>query len=179
MVLLTAVILLSSIIPRAAHAGSTNKLSGDILHALIPASAYIATFCTDDKEGRKQFYKSLLTTAGVTYTLKIVIDKDRPNGTNEEFAGGAFPSGHTSLAFQGATFITKRYGWKYGIPAYAGAAFVGYTRVQTGWHEIEDVVGGAAIGIVSAIYFTTPFKGINVTPVVDKDMTALILYKEW
>ena len=67
-----------------AHAESTNKLSGDILHLLIPASAYVATYCLDDKEGRKQFYKSFLTNVGVTYALKIVIDKDRPNGTNEE-----------------------------------------------------------------------------------------------
>ena len=36
---------------------------------------------------------------------------------------------------------------QYGVPAYAAASFVAYTRVESGQHHDYDVIGGAAIGI--------------------------------
>jgi membrane-associated phospholipid phosphatase len=156
----------------ACLAASTDQIekSGDIIQVLIPVIAYGTTFCLDDKEGRAQFYKSFLTNLGVTYGLKYSIDKKRPNGGDQ-----SFPSGHTSAAFQGAAFIHKRYGWKYGIPAYLGAAFVGYSRVESDNHYTEDVVAGAAIGVISSFCFTTRYKGITITPVADKGYYGLSL----
>ena len=137
---------------------------------MIPALAYGTTFYLDDKEGRSQFYKSFFTNLGVTYGLKLSVDKKRPNGGDQ-----SFPSGHTSAAFQGAAFIQRRYGWKYGIPAYIGAAFVGYSRVESDNHYPEDVVAGAAIGVISSFYFTTPYKGITISPFADKGYYGLEL----
>jgi len=157
-------------------AASKDKIeqAGDIMQILIPATAYGTTFYLDDTEGRTQFYKSFFTNLGVTYGLKYSIDKKRPNGGSH-----SFPSGHTSAAFQGAAFIHKRYGWKYSIPAYIGAAFVGYSRVESDNHYIEDVLAGAAIGTISSFYFTTPYKGVTIAPVADRGYYGLALNAEF
>ncbi len=69
-----------------------------------------------------------------------------------------FPSGHTSTTFQSASFIQRRYGWKYGIPAYALAAFTGYSRINAQKHDGWDVLAGAVVGIGSSYLFTTPYQ---------------------
>ena len=58
--------------------------------------------------------------------------------------------------------MRKRYGWEYGIPAYAAASFVAYSRVEANEHYPHDVIAGAAIGILSSFIFTRPYKGWNV-----------------
>ncbi len=63
-------------------------------------------------------------------------------------------------------FMNKRYGWEYGLPAYALATFVSYSRVAVGQHYTSDVLGGAAVGIVSSYLITRPYKGWTVQPEV-------------
>jgi membrane-associated phospholipid phosphatase len=142
---------------------------------LIPAAAYGSTFYQHDSEGRKQFYKSFFTNLGVTYALKKTISKTRPNGKDDE----SFPSAHSSMAFQGAAFIHKRYGWKYAVPAYLGSTFVAWSRVESDNHFTVDVVAGAAIGIASSFIFTKPFKGFVVTPVADNGFYGIGISKQW
>jgi len=146
-----------------ATASDSIEKSGDAVQVLIPVIAYGTTFYLDDTEGRTQFYKSFFINLTVTHGLKYTIDKQRPNGSDR-----SFPSGHTSAAFQGAASIHKRYGLKYSVPAYIGASFVGYSRIESEHHYIEDVLAGAAIGIVSSFYFTEPYKGVVITSFADK-----------
>ena len=87
---------------------------------------------------------ALLRTTTITYGLKGVVDEERPNGED-----GSFPSGHTAVTFAGAEFIRKQYGWGWGTPAYAAATFVGWSRVETQDHWWQDVLAGAAIGVLS------------------------------
>ena len=130
--------------------------AGDDLMVLIPAVGLGSTILFEENlKGTGQFIKSFVTNQLITESLKRITHKRRPNGG----CCKSFPSGHTSSAFMGAGFIHKRYGWKYSIPAYVGAAFVGYSRVQADKHFIEDVTAGAALGIFSSFYFTKPFKG--------------------
>jgi len=101
--------------------------------------------------------KSLALCFATTQILKHTVKKNRPDGSEDT---NAFPSGHTALAFEGATFLFRRYGWKYGLPAYAVASFVGYSRVD-GYghhHDYWDVLGGAVIGFGSAYLFTKPYQ---------------------
>ena len=134
--------------------------AGDVLQILIPAIGLGSTiFYEDNQEGTGQFFKSLLTTQLITGSLKILSHKKRPNGD----CCTSFPSGHTSAAFMGAGFIHKRFGWKYSIPAYIGATFVGYSRVQADKHFIEDVVAGAAVGILSSFHFTHPYTAFELS----------------
>ncbi len=159
---------------QSATASGNIEKSGDVIQVLIPAIAYGTTFYLDDDEGRVQFYKSFFATVAVTHGLKNIIDKKRPNGSDK-----SFPSGHTSAAFQGAAFIHKRHGWEYSIPAYIGASFVGYSRVESDKHYIEDVLAGAAIGVISSFYFTEPYKGVMVTPVANSGYYGITISKNW
>ena len=130
---------------------------GDVLQIAIPAGAGISTVILWDKEGAWQFVKSYGTTIALTYALKLVINKPRPEGATD---GHAFPSGHTASSFSGASFIQRRYGWAYGAPAYALAGFVAYSRLE-GYHDRHDgwdVLGGIVVGVGSTYLFTTPYQ---------------------
>ncbi len=160
----------------AAYAGkSATEKYGDILQILIPLTGYGATFYMKDTQGRNQFYKSFLTTVAITQGLKLTVNKQRPNGSGED----SFPSGHTSAAFQGAAFIEQRYGWKYGLPAYAAATYVGYSRVKAKQHYTVDVLAGAAIGTLSSYYFTTAYKNITMMPYVENNGAGVNLSMLW
>ena len=122
----------------------------------VPAIASLATIIgKGDKEGFWQFTKAMGGNLAATWTLKYAIDKRRPEGRLD---GHAFPSGHTSFAFQGASYLQRRYGWTYGIPAYVVAVFVAYSRLEgiNTRHDGWDVLGGIITGIGSTYLFTTP-----------------------
>lgn len=128
--------------------------SGDASVILLPVSAFATSLILKDKTGSWQFTKSFLLNLVVTGAGKYLINKERP------LQGGdyAFPSGHTSVAFQGASFFHRRYGFKYSIPAYILAGFTGYSRLNAKRHDGWDVLAGAAIGIGSTFFFTTPYE---------------------
>ena len=79
-----------------------------------------------------------------TTTLKIATTRQRPSGGKR-----SFPSGHASATFASATVLGDHYGWKVGVPAYAFAGFIGWTRVRDREHWLSDVVFGSALGIVA------------------------------
>lgn len=129
---------------------------GDYAQFAPTAVSLITVIAKNDKQGFWQLSKSVGTNLAATWILKYAIDKPRPEGRTD---GHAFPSGHTSFAFQGASFLQRRYGWKYGIPAYAVAAYVGYSRLEglNDRHDGWDILAGAAVGIGSTYLFTTPY----------------------
>lgn len=160
--------------PVPALADDTDNLerAGDVLQLAIPLTAFGLTYLKDDKEGRKQFLKGVGTTFVTVQGLKAAVDKWRPNYSAEN----SFPSGHTAAAFSGAAFLQTRYGWRYGVPAYALATFVGYTRIQAEKHYTDDVVAGASIAMLSNWLFTTPLNnGAVLTPTVSQDRVGLNL----
>lgn len=130
------------------------ETTGDVLLIALPATALGTSMFIGDEEGSWQFTKGFLLNQAVTFGLKWGINKPRPNGEDNN----AFPSGHTSTTFQSASFIQKRYGWPYGIPAYVIAGFTGYSRIETDKHDILDVLAGATIGIVSTYLFTSAYQ---------------------
>lgn len=131
--------------------------AGDAIQMALPITAFMATLLDGDKEGRWQFAKSFGTNLALTYVLKYAINKPRPKGATD---GLAFPSGHTSVAFQSASFIQKKYGWEYGIPAYALAGFVAYSRIEgiNHRHDGWDILGGILVGVGSTYLFTTEYQ---------------------
>lgn len=65
-------------------------------------------------------------------------------------ARNAFPSGHTATAFMGAELVRREYGGWWGVGAYAIATTTALMRVYNDRHWSNDLLGGAAIGILSA-----------------------------
>lgn len=143
--------------PREIKTEKAIQDTGDIIQLGLPIIAGFATLFEDDRQGTWQFAKSFGFNLGITYALKYAINKPRPDGATD---GHAFPSGHTSVAFQSASFIQRRYGWEYGIPAYVLAGFVAYSRIEglNDRHDGWDVLGGIITGVGSSYLFTTPYK---------------------
>lgn len=86
-------------------------------------------------------------TSITTVTIKGLADTQRPD---PDHYGGrwGFPSYHTSSSFAIAATIDEYYGWKAGLPAYAMAGLVGWSRIDGREHDLSDVVFGAALGYV-------------------------------
>ena len=68
---------------------------------------------------------------------------------------------------------------EYGVPAYAAASFVAYSRVESREHYPRDVVAGAGIGILSSYIFTKPYKGWNASLEGDTKSFALRLNRRF
>jgi membrane-associated phospholipid phosphatase len=136
---------------------SAIELSGDILAAGLPVVAGGASLLYEDNlNGAYQFAESYASQLALTYSLKFIVNERRPNGGTL-----SFPSAHTASAFCSAAFIQKRYGWKFGLPAYILAGYTGWTRVYAKKHYVWDVAAGAVIGTGCAYLFTTPFEKNN------------------
>lgn len=140
------------------------RTSGDVLACLTPAASLATVLILQDWQGLKQGALAGVTTIGVTYALKYLVKKERPDGSDNH----SFPSMHTSVSFAGAAFIQRRYGWQWGIPAYAVATYVGWSRTYGKKHDWWDVAAGAALGAGSAYIFTRPFAkkhNLTISPV--------------
>jgi membrane-associated phospholipid phosphatase len=153
------------------HTHASNEDVGDILQLLIPAAAYSTTLYLDDDEGEIQFYKAYGSTILSTYALKYTVREKRPDSD----ARNSFPSGHTSSAFSGASFIHARYGFKYAVVPYIAAAFTGYSRVEANRHYTHDVIAGAALASLCSWYFVTNYSNLEVAPIVSEDFKGLKL----
>ena len=129
------------------------ETSGDVLVFATPVAGLATTLILKDYQGLKQAAFSGATALAVTYALKYIVRKERPDKSDKL----SFPSSHTMVAFTGAAFIQRRYGWKYGIPAYLVSSYVAWSRVYADKHDWWDVAAGAAIGIGSAYLYTRPF----------------------
>jgi membrane-associated phospholipid phosphatase len=127
-----------------------------------------------DATGRLQLVESGAVTGATTLVLKAAVDKKRPNGHAH-----SFPSGHAADAAFGAAFLQRRYGWWYGVPAYALTGFVAWSRVESDEHFPEDVIAGAAFGIIGSYIFSRPYHGVEITPVAGDGVYGLSLSTAW
>ena len=87
--------------------------TGDVLQFALPVAALAVSIQKKDYTGSKQMFLSYAANLALTRGLKKTIQKKRPLGQSLD----AFPSGHTSSAFSGASLLYRRYGWQYGGPA--------------------------------------------------------------
>lgn len=138
------------------HRSSSQKgvaVSTDVLLVAMPVATLAGVLIEKDWEGLKEGALSAATELAAVYLLKYTVRERRPDYSNRH----SFPSGHSASLFANATFLTRRYGWKFGVPAYALATYVGWGRVYSKKHHWWDVVAGAAIGAGSALIYTRPF----------------------
>jgi hypothetical protein len=161
----------------ASDTDETIEKIGDVFQILLPATAFGSTFLVGnpeggrwDKEGTKQATLTIGSALATSSVIKFAAGKMRPNGNSRT----SFPSGHTTAAFTGASFINIRYGPKFGVPALAAAVYTGWSRVYSSWHFADDVTAGASIGLMSAWMFTTPrSESFSISPVVGDDGTGV------
>ncbi len=148
--------LSATIFATNAHAGSALTTYGDIAQIGIPLTAGAISLYKGDKEGFVQLAEGALYTVIATQGLKYAVNAERPNGGDH-----SFPSGHTAAATQGAAYLQFRYGAAYGVPAYAAAALVGYSRVEGEYHHWRDVIAGMALA--TGIQYAVTEAGYSIT----------------
>jgi membrane-associated phospholipid phosphatase len=95
-------------------------------------------------ETGRDLLRAQINATTVTYALKLVTNRTRPNGDPR-----ALPSGHASASFATAMVLQQHYGWKVGIPFLAAATYTSASRIRADKHWASDVVLGAAIGMAS------------------------------
>jgi membrane-associated phospholipid phosphatase len=118
--------------------------------------------------------RAQLVNAVLTDGIKIAAGRRRPNGGHH-----AMPSGHTSATMATAAIIDAHFGWKAGLPAYALAGFVGWTRVRNDAHWLSDIAAGAAIGALSAravLHGRHP-RGWRITPSASGQSVAIYVVR--
>lgn len=152
-------VVISFLMSLGARAQFVQK-STDVLCLVPTATAVVLTFVKKDEKGFKQLALSTLSSVALSYGLEACVRKERPDGDGMH----SMPSTHTTIAFSGASFLQRRYGWKWGAPAYALATYVAWGRVHSKRHDVWDVLVGTAIGVGGTYVFTRPFmKGADVT----------------
>ena len=157
------------------HGQKMVKRSTDVVAIALPAAALVGTLCMKDWKGLLQGVETAAVTAAFTLALKYGVREKRPDGSNWH----SFPSGHSAVSFASSTYICKRYGWKFGVPAYILSTYVAWGRCFSKQHYVWDCVVGAAIGTGSALIFTTKFAkkhNLQLAPTADMNTRSMGLY---
>ena len=151
--------------------------AGDIM--LVCAMATPAVLAATEKEEwltvGVMYAETLLIANGIKELTKLAVRRDRPfmyydpdtypedDIKDGDFAN-SFPSGHSTMAFAGATFASYTYSkyfpdsnWRYAVTggSYALALTTAALRVKSGNHFMTDVMTGAALG--TAVGFLVPW----------------------
>lgn len=88
--------------------------------------------------------RAQIIAGGLTQSLKLVAQRDRPDGGRH-----SFPSGHSASSFATAVVLQRHLGWKASLPAYGLATYVAAARLSENQHFLSDVIFGAGIGLVA------------------------------
>jgi membrane-associated phospholipid phosphatase len=149
----------------AALALSTETAGTDVAIALPVIAGGIAVY-QGDWNGIGQLGIDTVATVGTAYALKHIVREERPDHSDFQ----SFPSDTAALAFAPAQFLWDRYGWQVGVPAYAAATFVGWSRVDAKQHHWYDVATSAGLAFGFSKLFTSRYRapglvyGVEATP---------------
>jgi membrane-associated phospholipid phosphatase len=134
------------------------------LRLLVNISADLAGRDVTQEDYRRTFwfYKSIVYTYSLALLTKNVVDRERPDGSDSQ----SFFSGHSATGFCAASYLSSELSDWYdrwettrsndvlrstlkigsGIALYAGATYVGYSRMHDEKHYLSDVAIGAVVG---------------------------------
>ena len=135
------------------------KTAGEILRIALPLAAGGFSLYREDYDGVLQLTVSEVFAEGTSLVLQHFIKERRPDKSDWH----SFPSDSAAVAFSAASYLQIRYGWDYGLPAYAVAAFVGYSRVEAKKHHWGDVLAGAVLGWGASEITTIRYSNFNIT----------------
>ena len=132
------------------------RTAGEFLRIALPLAAGGISLGKHDEHGIVQLGGSELFAEGSSLLLQELIEEERPDRSDRN----SFPSDSAAVAFSAASFLQIRYGWGYGLPAYAVAGFVGWSRVESQRHYWHDVLAGAALGWVASEITATRYHNV-------------------
>jgi membrane-associated phospholipid phosphatase len=89
--------------------------------------------------------RAQIVSGAMTLALKVAVQRERPDGSDHY----SFPSGHASITFATATVIYRHLGYRWYVPTYLVATYVGMSRLADNRHHVSDVVFGATVGVIA------------------------------
>jgi membrane-associated phospholipid phosphatase len=131
------------VLPALSIAGNSLSVHTLLTYSIMYAESFLLTFGT----------QGILKNAVIRYR-PYMYQNGIPDGKENDYYN-SFPSGATSLAFMGATFLSTTFSHEYPesqwklpliLGSYGLAVSVASMRVASGTHFITDVFAGAAIG---------------------------------
>jgi membrane-associated phospholipid phosphatase len=143
-----------------AAADSKIETAGTAIAIGMPLLAGGITAYKHDWTGSAQLVVTTVLTVGTAYGLKQIVKECRPFAKPCTPHGGnwdSFPSDTSALASAPAGFLWRRYGWEYGLPAFAASAFVGYSRVDAKKHHWWDTAASTGISLIYNGLITTRY----------------------
>jgi membrane-associated phospholipid phosphatase len=176
LVVVVAIILSVLNVPTAAR--GANGLSGDIITATLPVTAFAIAYFRDDVEGEKEWLRNTVANQLLTSVARIGFNYtslgERPNGNPY-----GFPSGHVAFVASGASFLQERYGWEYGVPAWLLTGYVAYVRVDNKSHHWRDVLASGVLAYGVGKLFVTSEDATYLAPVIGPDFIGLRWERSW
>ena len=158
--------VLSCVPAQAAASATTSNIgtAGTYIAIALPVVAGGIAVWKDDWTGVKQLTAVTVLTVGTAYALKHLVRECRPFAhpcSHDSSNWDSFPSDTSALASAPAAFLWHRYGWEYGVPAFATSLFVGYSRVHDKKHHFWDTLASTAISFGYNELITTRFHPRN------------------
>jgi membrane-associated phospholipid phosphatase len=145
---------------------NTNNGFDDYLQYVPMAQIYVFDALNFEHENTvfdqtKYLLISQAVSSIAAHLLKNVTKVERPTG-----ASHSFPSGHTTLAFTGATVLYHEFKNTEPLLAWSGYFFAtttGCLRMTNNAHWLPDVLAGAGIGILTTnlVYYFKPLKNFQ------------------
>jgi PAP2 superfamily len=142
-----------------ANASDGVETAGEVLRIALPLAAGGYSLYQKDYDGVLQLGVSEAIAVGTSFLLQQFIREERPDKSDFR----AFPSDSTAMAFSAASYLQIRYGRQFGIPAFAIATFVGYSRVEADKHNWGDVAAGAVLGWLASEITTVRFQNMRIS----------------
>ena len=164
--LVSILALSASLTAGSQTAFASSESAGMDVAIALPLVAGGITLWKGDWNGTAELTANTVLTVGTAYGLKHIVREERPDGSDDQ----SFPSDTAALAFAPAQFLWDRYGWEYGLPAYAAATFVGWSRVDAEKHHWYDVAASAGIAFAFSKLITSRYHergltyGASLTP---------------
>lgn len=120
----------------------------------LPVLALGITVTKNDGTGAGELLTGTILSVGTAYGLKSLIGEERPdNGSNH-----SLPAVTSALAGSGSTFLWARYGWQYGLPAWAASDMASFSLTQAKRAHWYDALAGSMIATGYGIAVTRRFK---------------------
>jgi hypothetical protein len=120
----------------------------------LPVLAFGITVAKGDGTGAGELLTGTILSVGTAYGLKSLIHEERPDdGSNH-----SIPAVTSALAGSGSTFLWARYGWQYGLPAWAASDMASFSLTQAKKARWYDALAGSMISTGYGIVVTRRFK---------------------
>lgn len=171
--------LLSQACTASTKASDSTETAGTIMAVGLPIVAGgISLLHHGDWDGIAELTESTALTVGTSLLLKQIVRERRPDFSDYQ----SFPSNTSALAFSPAAYLWDRYGWQYGLPAFAAAAFVGYSRVESRQHQWYDIAASSVLAIGINYALVTRYHRTNrysVSAMADGDSVGVRASMTW